>query len=106
MGNLGGGEVMVILLLALMVLGPTRLPEVTRQVGKALQQVRQATRGFQAELQAAIDDPVAELQARARGNELVAEEKAQTEENISPLSEAPEELSEQEYPDDLDSVNL
>ena len=33
MFNLGGGEMLVILLLALIVLGPERLPEAARQVG-------------------------------------------------------------------------
>ena len=70
MGNLGGGEVLVILLLGLLVLGPSKLPEVTRQVGRALREVRRVTRGFQEELRAAVEDPAAEIEARGRGDAL------------------------------------
>ena len=34
MGNLGGGEILVILLVALLVLGPSKLPDAARQLGK------------------------------------------------------------------------
>jgi len=36
MFNVGGGEFLIILLVALVVLGPTRLPEAARQIGKVL----------------------------------------------------------------------
>ena len=36
MFNIGGGEVLVIALIALIVLGPQRLPDAARQVGKAM----------------------------------------------------------------------
>ncbi len=38
--SLGGGEILVILLVALIVFGPQRLPEIGRQVGKAMSEVR------------------------------------------------------------------
>jgi Tat protein translocase TatB subunit len=56
MFNVGGGEILVILLLALIVLGPQRLPGAARQVGKAMGELRRVSNGFQAELRAAIDD--------------------------------------------------
>ena len=56
MGNLGGGEILVILLLALIVLGPERLPTVARQIGKVMGDVRRVSSGFQAEVRAAIDE--------------------------------------------------
>ena len=56
--NLGGGEVLVILLVALLVLGPTRLPEAARQVGKAMRTVRQVSTGFQDEMRHAIEDTI------------------------------------------------
>ncbi len=54
MGNLGGGEILVILLVALIFLGPEKLPEVARQVGKVMTEVRRVTSGFQREMQDAI----------------------------------------------------
>ena len=53
MGNLGGGEVLVILLVALIVLGPTKLPPAIRQIGKVVGEVRRIGQGFQQELREA-----------------------------------------------------
>ena len=70
MGNLGGMEVVVILLVALIVLGPTKLPEAARQVGKAMTELRRVSGGFQRELREAIQDPIREVEAMARGADL------------------------------------
>lgn len=56
MFNVGGGEVLVILLVALLVVGPGKLPEAARQVGNVLTQVRRMSTGFQNELKAALDE--------------------------------------------------
>lgn len=55
-GNVGGWEVMVILLLALIVLGPSRLPDAARQVGKAMAEVRKLSTGFQQEVRSAFEE--------------------------------------------------
>ncbi len=47
---------MVIALIALIVLGPQRLPEAARQVGKAMGDLRRISSGFQNELKGALDD--------------------------------------------------
>jgi len=67
MGNLGGGEILVILLVGLLVLGPQRLPAVGRQVGRIVTEIRRVSSGFQEEFRAALDDPLGEAEARARG---------------------------------------
>ncbi|MEM7092918.1 MAG: Sec-independent protein translocase protein TatB [Actinomycetota bacterium] len=57
--NIGGWELMIILLVALIFLGPQRLPEVARQVGQTVNTLRGLARGFQAELEAAArPDPL------------------------------------------------
>ena len=56
MFNLGGGEILVILLLALIVLGPQRLPEAARKLGNAIGEVRRMATGFQTEIKAALDE--------------------------------------------------
>lgn len=56
MFNIGGGEFLVIALIALIVLGPTRLPDAARQVGKAMGELRKLSNGFQSELKSAFDD--------------------------------------------------
>ena len=56
MFNIGGGELVVIALIALIVLGPQRLPEAARQVGKVMGDLRRVSSGFQNELKGALDD--------------------------------------------------
>ncbi len=43
MFGLGFGEILIILVLALILLGPARLPEVAKQLGKGLRDFRKAT---------------------------------------------------------------
>ena len=60
MFNIGGGELIVILLIALIVLGPQRLPDAARQLGKAMGDLRRLSSGFQNEMKQALetaDDP-------------------------------------------------
>lgn len=47
MFNLGGGEILVILVVALLVLGPEKLPRFMRTVGKAVGDLRRASTDFQ-----------------------------------------------------------
>ena len=71
MFNVGGGELLVILFLALIVLGPQRLPDAAKQIGKFMGEMRRMSSGFQQELRAALDEP-AESAALAKGAELAA----------------------------------
>lgn len=75
MFNVGGGELLVIFLVALIVLGPAKLPDVARQIGSVMREVRRISSGFQDEMRAAMDDPV-EAAARERGNRVVATSEA------------------------------
>ena len=43
MGNLGMPELMLIMVLALLLFGPKKLPEIGKQVGKALGEFRRAS---------------------------------------------------------------
>lgn len=56
MFNIGGGEVLVIAFIALIVLGPQRLPDAARQAGKAIGELRRLSSGFQSELRDAFSD--------------------------------------------------
>ena len=58
MFNVGTPELLVILLVALIVLGPNKLPEVARQIGKAMAEVRRLGAGFQDEMRDAMQEPV------------------------------------------------
>jgi sec-independent protein translocase protein TatB len=56
MFNIGGGEVLVIALIALIVLGPERLPDAARTVGKVMGEIRRLSTGFQDEVRTAFSD--------------------------------------------------
>jgi len=71
MGNLGGGELLVMLVLGLLVLGPSRLGVVVQQVGRLVGQVRRVAGGFQEELRDLVEDPSVEALARERGRRAV-----------------------------------
>jgi len=58
MFNIGGGELLIIFLVALVVLGPAKLPEAARQVGKVMGEFRKLSAGFQTEMRQAMNDPV------------------------------------------------
>lgn len=65
MFNLQGSEVIIILLLALVVLGPEKLPEAMRKAGRWYSDLRKMASGFQEEFRSAIDEPVREIQETA-----------------------------------------
>lgn len=56
MPSLGFGEIIVILLVALLVFGPRKLPEIGRTLGKSMREFRRATSGLRAEIEADLDD--------------------------------------------------
>ena len=53
--SLGPAEILVILVVALIVLGPKKLPEAGRQMGKAIAEVRKWSQGFQDEIKTVMD---------------------------------------------------
>ena len=57
MGSIGPVEILVVLVVALLVLGPQKLPEAARSVGRAIGEVRRYTAGFQSEMRDAFADP-------------------------------------------------
>ena len=70
--NIGPGEILVILVIALVVLGPSRLPATARTLGRFLAKTRDVVARFQQEMQAAADVPL----------EIIARERARLDEPI------------------------
>jgi sec-independent protein translocase protein TatB len=65
MFNLSGSEIVFLLLLALIVLGPEKLPEAVRKFGKTYGEFKKMTTGFQSELRTALDEPMREMRETA-----------------------------------------
>jgi sec-independent protein translocase protein TatB len=60
--NLSGGEIIVILVLALIVIGPEKLPDAVRKAGRAYAELRKLSSGFQSELQDNLGEPLRAVQ--------------------------------------------
>ena len=58
MFNVGGPEILVIFLVALIVLGPQQLPKAMRTFGSVMAEVRKVSSSFQAEMRSAMDTVV------------------------------------------------
>jgi sec-independent protein translocase protein TatA len=57
MFGLGPTELIVILIIALVIFGPSRLPKVGQSVGQALRAFRDSTDKVQAEVEKSLDTP-------------------------------------------------
>ena len=62
MGSLGVPEMIFIFVLALLIFGPRKLPELGRNLGKALSEFRRAS----SELRATVEDEMRNLEKEAR----------------------------------------
>ena len=86
MFNVTGSEIIILLLLALIVLGPEKLPDAIRRFGKIYGELRRMGQGFQDELRDALDEPMRELRSTAdmarRAIEDPADEVSQTAKGI------------------------
>ena len=52
MFGMGGSEIIVILVIALIFLGPDKLPDATKQISKGIRDLRRATREIQSTIEA------------------------------------------------------
>jgi len=97
MPQLGPLEIAVVLLIALLVFGPNRLPELAKQVGGALRELRKIQQNIRADLHDMIQDesdgaaPPPTLPPKTEGadtSELPAASDGETESSGPPSSEA------------------
>ena len=65
MFNLSGSEIVVILLLALVVLGPEKLPDALRRAGRTYAELKKMGNSFQEEVKSALDEPMREMRDTA-----------------------------------------
>jgi sec-independent protein translocase protein TatA len=55
MPNLGFPEIMIILVVALLVFGPKKLPDLGRSLGNGIREFRKGTQGLKAELEGSLN---------------------------------------------------
>ena len=65
MFNLSGSEIIFLIIIALVVLGPDKLPDAMRKAGKAYGDFKRMTSGFQSEMKSVLDEPMRELRETA-----------------------------------------
>jgi sec-independent protein translocase protein TatB len=82
--NLQGSEIIMILLIALVVLGPERLPDAVRRFMQTYNELKKMSSGFQSEIKSAFDEPMREMRDTAQmvrdaadPNRLIAEAEAE-----------------------------
>lgn len=54
--GIGPGELVLILIIAVIVLGPEKIPEVARTIGKMTRELKKITEGFETELRRELDE--------------------------------------------------
>ncbi len=68
--GVGLPEVTVILILALLIFGPKKLPELGKQLGKTLKSLKKASNEFQNEIEQVINEPEKEDTSNSPENNL------------------------------------
>jgi len=63
---MSGSEIVVIVLLALVILGPEKLPEAIRRFGRVYGELKRMSTGFKGEFRSAFDEPIRELRETAQ----------------------------------------
>lgn len=54
-GNLGGGEILLILVFILIFFGPKKIPEIAQGLGKGIREFKKATREIQEEVEKGVN---------------------------------------------------
>jgi sec-independent protein translocase protein TatA len=72
--NLGGGEILLILVATVVMFGSKRIPEIARGLGKGIREVRNATNDIKREIQKGIDEAESQVEQAIRVAEKPSEE--------------------------------
>ncbi len=99
-GNIGPWELIIILLIAVVVVGPGKLPDVARSMGKALNEFRRTTSGVKREFEDALnfEDPPPKTNIKKENKKPSPTENV---ENDNPIE--PENTKDEENKSDQDS---
>jgi len=70
-GSVGFSEILVLFVIALLIFGPRKLPEIARSVGQAMREFRKAGE----EVKRSLEEPVEEIRERIQNLEYYDEER-------------------------------
>ncbi|WP_027460954.1 Sec-independent protein translocase subunit TatA/TatB [Deinococcus murrayi] len=73
MPSIGPAELLVILVIALLVFGPRKLPELGKSLGAGIREFRRSTQGLKEELEGSLREPPAAAPAPAPTQTVVAQ---------------------------------
>jgi sec-independent protein translocase protein TatB len=100
LANLGMADSLILMVMALVVFGPRRLPQIGRQIGKLMYEFRKASNDFkfqmEEELRNAEEADRRKKEEEERQRQLAANPPAQLEASVAPPSETP--ATESVYP--------
>lgn len=80
--NVGGAEILLVLLVILIFFGPKKIPELAQSLGKGLRKFNETKDGFQTQVSAVMKEPLESIQEAKLGFE------AKIKEASAPLREA------------------
>lgn len=93
MPNLGPGEILVILIVALLVFGPRKLPDLGKSLGGALREFRRSTQGLKEDFDGAMRESPAQAQAQPAQpvtQVIAAQPQVVTAQAVTPQAAAPQ----------------
>ena len=105
MFNLGPLELVAIFVVALLVFGPDKLPEIGRQVGRGVREFRRIQRTFQTELRDVLEEPLSGEPAASRADPTPAETPTPADNGAAPPSPTPDAADETQSGSSAPGVN-
>jgi sec-independent protein translocase protein TatB len=97
--NLGFSEMIFIFFLALIIFGPKKLPEIGRQIGKALNEFKRASNEFKAQIESEINNLDAEVRTPEILPPLLKAEETVPSGTLVDVPSPPEEVNTKAAPD-------
>jgi len=67
--NVGGGEILLVLLVILIFFGPKKIPELAQSLGKGLRKFNDAKSGFESQVKTVMKEPLEALTSAKEGFE-------------------------------------
>jgi len=107
MFDVGGGELILVVLAVLLLFGPKKLPEIAQMVGKGMQQVRKAQAQFQEqinEIKTELDDVGTDHERNLRNATPVRRDQESVESEDIDKIEDSDEIQDSDEIDDVDKI--